>query len=558
MTDSDKPNNNLIDEIADLPEPVVRKRSRFGVSLIWLVPAIAAVIGLSLVVSNWLKAGPVITISFQTAEGIEANKTQVKYKNVVIGKVTAIRLSEDRGSIVAEVDLDKGAASFATAETRYWVVRPRVGLGGISGVDTLLSGAFIGADVGESTEYKDNFVGLETPPPVTHGAPGKRFVLHTGDLGSLDIGSPVYYRRIQVGRVVAYELDKDGNNVSLQVFVDAPHDRFVTDASRFWNASGVDVSLGANGLKINSQSLATVLAGGIAFQSPPQVPTMTEAKENTQFTLYDDMPTAMAPPDGPAQYLEMRFDQSMRGLAVDAPVDFLGINVGHVVSVKLDYDEKRERFPIDVRAVVYPHRLGDAYGKLVAMAQRSDGDSRVGHLLGKLVANGLRAQVRSGNLLTGQMYVALDFVPNAKKVAFDPAIEPLQVPTVPGSFDKLQEQLAEIVDKFNAVPLDEIGKNLNNSLAGLDKTLQRVNGEVLPSLTGTLDGAKTTLGTVNGVVGGDSKVLSELSQTLREVQRMARSLRVFGDYLDRHPEALIRGRNDPPAPAAKPDAKENP
>ena len=144
MTDSDMPNNRLTDEIAGLPEPVVRKRSRFGVSLIWLVPAIAAVIGLSLVVSNWLKAGPVITISFQTAEGIEANKTQVKYKNVVIGKVTAIRLSEDRGSIVARVDLDKGATSFATAETRYWVVRPRVGLGGVSGVDTLLSGAFIG------------------------------------------------------------------------------------------------------------------------------------------------------------------------------------------------------------------------------------------------------------------------------------------------------------------------------------------------------------------------------------------------------------------------------
>ena len=558
MTDSDKPTNHLTDEIADLPLPTVRERSRFGVSLIWLVPAIAALIGLSLVVSNWLKAGPVISISFQTAEGIEANKTQVKYKNVIIGKVTAIRLSEDRASIVAEVNLDKGASSFATADTRYWVVRPRVGLGGISGVDTLLSGAFIGTDVGESTEYKDNFVGLETPPPVTHGAPGKRFVLHTGDLGSLDIGSPVYYRRIQVGRVVAYELDKDGRNVSLQVFIDAPHDRFVTDASRFWNASGVDVSLGANGLKINSQSLATVLAGGIAFQTPPKAPASTQARENTQFKLYDDMQIAMAPLDGPSQYLEMRFDQSMRGLAVDAPVEFLGINIGQVVSVKLDYDEKRQRFPVDVRAVVYPRRLGDAYDKLVAMAQRDDGDSSAPHLLGKLVGNGLRAQARSGNLLTGQMYVALDFVPNAKKVEFDPTIDPLQVPTVPGSFDKLQEQLAEIVEKLNAVPFDQIGKNLNNSLAGLDKTIQRVNGEVLPSLKGTLDGAKTTLGSVNGVVGGDSKVLSDLSQTLREVQRMARSLRVFGDYLDRHPEALIRGRNDAPAPAATPDAKEKP
>lgn len=550
---------DLADEIAALPAPLVRQRSRFGVSLIWLVPLIAGLIGLSLVVGKWLKAGPVITITFQTAEGIEANKTQVKYKNVVIGKVTAISLSEDRNNIVAEVNLDKGANSFATTDTRYWVVRPRVGLGGISGVDTLISGAFIGADVGESTEYQDRFLGLETPPAVTHGAPGRRFVLHTGDLGSLDIGSPVYYRRIQVGRVVAYDLDKDGKNVSLQVFIDAPHDRYVTDATRFWNASGVDVSLGANGLQINSQSLATVLAGGVAFQTPAYAATLaTVADENSQFKLYDDMPTAMAPPDGEPQYFQMRFQQSMRGLAVDAPVEFLGVSIGRVLSVKLDYDEKTQRFPVEVSAVIYPRRLGGAYDKLMAMAERDDGDSSAAHLLGKLVVNGLRAQARSGNLLTGQMYVALDFIPNAKKVEFDIAAEPLQVPTVSGSFDKLQEQLAEIVEKVNAVPFDQIGKNLNNSLAGLDKTLQRVNGEVLPSLKGTLDGAKTTLGSVNGVIGGDSKVLNDLSQTLREVQRMARSLRVFGDYLDRHPEALIRGRNDAPAPAAKPPAKENP
>ncbi len=558
MTENEKP-SELVDEIAELPTPVVRQRSRFGVSLIWLVPALAALIGLSLVVGKWLKAGPVITISFQTAEGIEANKTQVKYKNVVIGKVTAINLSEDRSNIVAEVNLDKSATSFATADTRYWVVRPRVGLGGISGVDTLISGAFIGADVGESTEYQDSFVGLETPAPVTHGAPGKRFVLHTGDLGSLDIGSPVYYRRIPVGRVVAYELDKDGQNVSLQIFVDAPHDRYVTDATRFWNASGVDVSLGANGLQINSQSLATVLAGGVAFQTPPYAPsTSPVAKENSQFTLYDDLPKAMARPDGEPQYFQMRFQQSMRGLAADAPVEFLGVSIGSVLSVKLDYDEKTQRFPVVVNAVVYPLRLGIAYDKLVAMAQRDDGDSSAAHLLGKLVGNGLRAQARSGNLLTGQMYVALDFVPNAKKVEFDASAEPLLVPTVPGSFDQLQEQVAEIVEKVNDIPFDQIGKNLNNSLAGLDKTIQRVNGEVLPSLKGTLDGAKTTLGSVNGVVGDDSKVLNDLSQTLREVQRMARSLRVFGDYLDRHPEALIRGRNDSPAPADKRLGKEKP
>ena len=250
-----------------LPRPVLRKR-RTNASLIWLVPVLAAIVGASLVVSSWLQAGPDITISFESAQGLAAGKTPVKYKDVVIGKVDKIRLSGDRSHVLVKVALEKSAKAFATTGTRYWVVRPRIGLGGVSGVDTLFSGAYIGADTGDSSAEEDEFKGLETPPAVTHGEPGKSYTLHADDLGSLDIGSPVYFRRIQVGRVVSYQLDKDGKGVSLAVFIDSPNDRFVDTDTRFWNASGVDVSLGANGLKLNAQSLATVLAGGVAFQDP--------------------------------------------------------------------------------------------------------------------------------------------------------------------------------------------------------------------------------------------------------------------------------------------------
>jgi len=282
----------------DLPEPVVRKH-RFSLSLIWLVPVLAALVGLSLVVHAWLQAGPEITITFQTAEGLESGKTPVKYKNVVIGKVTGLDLTDDRERVRVKVALNKSAEGFATQGTRYWVVRPRIGLGGVSGVDTLLSGAFIGTDVGDSKEEQYDFTGLEAPPAVLHGAPGKSFVLHTDDLGSLDTGSPVYYRRIQVGRVSSYTLDKDGKGVSLRIFVDGPNDRFVTRSTRFWNASGVDVSLGANGLKLNTQSLATVIAGGVAFEEPRGPHDATPAPEDADFALFSDEATAMAPPDGP-------------------------------------------------------------------------------------------------------------------------------------------------------------------------------------------------------------------------------------------------------------------
>ena len=540
-----------------LPRPVVEQR-RFKESLIWLVPALAALVGLSLVIHNWLQTGPQVVISLQSAEGLDAGKTPVKYKNVVIGRVKKIRLSPDRSHVLVSVALEKSAEGFATKGTRYWVVRPRIGLGGVSGIDTLFSGAFIGADVGESDEQQEHFDGLEAPPAVRHGELGRSFVLHSEDLGSLDVGSPVYYRRIQVGRVASYTLDKDGKGVSLHVFIDGPNDRFVSRSSRFWNASGVDLSLGANGLKLNTQSMAAVLAGGVAFQDPPGPHDSTPAPEDTSFKLFGDRTTAMAPPDGEPHYLRMRFEQSVRGLAVDAPVEFLGINIGKVVSVRLDYDEKTQKFPVLVGAVVYPERLGAAYDKLEAMARANGHAPDLARMMGGLIAHGLRAQARTGNLLTGQLYVALDFVPHATKVDFDPAAKPLTIPTAPGSFDKLQEQLAEIVDKLDKVPFDSIGKHVDQVLAGLDTTLKQVNGKTLPAFTETLHGVQKTMGTADAALSGDSPLQRNLGATLEQVQRMSRSLRVLSDYLSGHPEALLRGRRPdnrpttPPAPEPAP------
>jgi len=514
----------------------------------------------ALVVQNWLQAGPQITITFQSAQGLAAGKTTVKYKDVVIGKVEKIRLSGDHSHVLVTVALEKSARAFATDGTSYWVVRPRIGLGGISGVDTLLSGAYIGADTGDSSQEQNEFTGLETPPAVTHGEPGKSYVLHAPDLGSLDIGSPVYFHRMQVGRVVSYKLDDDGKGVTFAVFVDAPNDRYVNASTRFWNASGVDVSIGANGLKLNTQSLATVLAGGVAFQDPGGPHDTTPAPDKTGYTLFADQTSAMAPPDGTPHYIRMRFDQSLRGLAVGAPVEFLGMNFGKVVSIRMDYDAKTGHFPVLVGAVVYPERLGQAYVKLAAQAKQQDDDAELSHMVGSLIEHGLRAQARSGNLLTGQLYIALDFVPHPAKAEYDPAARPLQIPTAPGSFDKLQQQMADIVDKLSKVPFDQIGKHLNDSLASLDATLKQVNGKTLPALGDTLHDARKTLGAANDTLAPDSPLQQNVGSTLEEVQRTMRSLRVLTDELGVHPEALLRGRAADPKsakPAAQPVSKPN-
>jgi paraquat-inducible protein B len=542
-------------------EPVVRRRR--GISLVWILPLVAAAIGAALLVRSLTADGPRIRITFLTASGLEAGKTPVKYKDVTIGSVRSVELSEDHSHIVATVGLVRSAASLANASTRFWVVRPRIGIAGVSGVDTLLSGAYIGVDTSTSKEERKDFTGLEVPPSVINGMAGRTFLLRADNLGSLDIGSPVYYRRIRVGQVASYRLDENGSGVSLQVFIDAPYDRFVTADTRFWNASGVDVSLGADGLKLNTQSVATIVAGGIAFGTP-EGSGSSPGPSRSEYALASGEKAALAPPDGPAQRVEMRFGQSLRGLSIGAPVEFLGVNFGSVTAVALDYDPPKRRFSVIVSADVFPARLGQVVQQLPAHA--GDNTPQAAQFSSTLVAEGLRAQARSGNLLTGQRYISLDFVPNAPKVAFDVNRQPLQIPTVNGDFDQIQEKVTHILDKVEKIPLESIGRNLDADLARLGTTLDTanqslgaVNKDLLPQARQTLDQAKQTLQTAGAPFADDSPVQQNLGQTLLEVRRAARSFRELTDLLGRNPEALIRGRpNDLAPPPLLPVPTPNP
>ncbi|BCG24572.1 mammalian cell entry protein [Pseudomonas tohonis] len=528
--------------------PLVKTR-RFSVSLVWIVPMVAVLVGLSLVVHSWMQRGPTITVTFKTGSGLTANKTEVKYRNVVIGHVSEVALSKDQKSVDATLELAKEAESFTREDSQFWVVRPRIGAGGVSGIDTLLSGDYIGADTGQATRRAKSFIGLENPPPITYGEPGRRFTLHAPDLGSLDIGSPLYFRKIPVGQVVAYNLDEDGKGVSIEVFVHAPNDRFVTENTRFWNASGIDVNLGANGVAVKTESLSSLLVGGIAFRAPEYSPNDQPAAENRAYELFDDQQTALAPPSGKAQYLRLRFDQSLRGLKVGAPVEFLGVEIGKVVTVNLDYDAQKHSFPVDVGIVIYPQLLGQAHIKLLQAMQHDPSDEAGGaRLMGTFIDKGLRAQARTGNLLTGQLYISLDFYPKAPKVAFDPSARPVSIPTIPGSFEKVQEQLQAVVDKLSKLPVDRIANNLDNNLVELRKVLSQFNGKTLPGVQTTLEDVSKTLQSASSTLAEDSPQREQLTQTLDELERMSRSLRELSDYLGRHPESLIRGRPENATP----------
>ncbi|WP_115717606.1 PqiB family protein [Gallaecimonas mangrovi] len=521
----------------DKPQIVHRK---WSLSLVWLVPLVALAVAVTLLVKGWLSQGPTITIQFDTAAGLEPGKTPVKYMDIQVGTLEDVTLSPDHDHIEAKVNLNNSAEFLTKKDTLFWVVRPRIGAGGVSGIDTVLSGAYIAADEGKSSQYVKQFTGLETPPSVVSRVPGTSYVLHSKDLGSLDVNSPIYYRRIQVGHVASYQLDKNGKGVTLHIFIKAPFDKFVSKNSHFWNASGVDLSLNAEGFTLNTQSVATLLAGGIAFSTSSD--DQTQAKSDSHFVLAKDKQTALARQDGPSVPVKMRFSQSLRGLEVDAPVEFLGLNIGHVESVDLDYNADSKNFSTLVGIRIYPERLGNVAKKL----PQADGDEAQGlSFIKTMVQHGLRAQAKTGNLLTGKLYVAIDFMPNAKpaSVSVDNNGE-LVLPTVGGQFDKLQEQLGNIVNKVNKIPFDQIGNNLNHTLADLDTTLKGINGQLLPKVNQNLDSLHTTLGNANQMLGPDAALQQNLGQTLLELQRAARSVRALVDQLSRHPESLLLGRPD--------------
>ncbi|MDP9141332.1 MAG: MlaD family protein [Pseudomonadota bacterium] len=525
-----------------LPSPQLGAPPRWKPALIWMVPAVAALIAIALAVRALLNAGVDIYIDFKSATGLEPGKTEVRYKDVLVGMVKGITLSDDLESVKVHVELDRRAESLAVEDTRFWIVRPRVDTGGISGLDTLLSGVYLSIDVGESTVRQRSYKGLDTPPAVTRDSKGTSYVLHSTNLGSLGPGSPVYFRRIAVGRVGAYELDANGTTVTLQIFVDAPYDKFVTEKSHFWNASGVDLSISASGLQLNTESLASVVAGGIAFASSESG---TQASAGTEYWLHKDRKDAEERPSGPPLRVAMRFSESLRGLAVGAPVDFRGVELGQVDVLELEYDAEAKRFVGNVFATIYPQRLGHGYETLLASsadAKLSDRD-----LLSGLVRSGLRAQLRSGNLLTGQLYIALDMVakPSKNSLIAMSDKQVLGIPTEPGSLAQLQTQIATVVDEISQVPFGDLGVGLRDTLASTDALIKRLDGELTPEATKTLASARRAIDAANsGLLAGDGGLQQDMRQTLNELERAGRSLRALADYLQRHPEALIRGKRD--------------
>ncbi len=547
-----------------VPDAVVRRRSRF--SLIWLIPIVAGAIALYLVITTLVSQGPLITIRFNTASGISAQQTQVTHKAVSLGMVEDINLARDLRTVLVRVRMNSQGAKVLTDHARFWVVRPRLSTGNISGLETLVSGAYIEVDPGApGGEPKRDFVGLEDPPGMRSDEPGRPYTVIASRLGSIGPGAPVFYRDVTVGEVLNYDLGNGLGPVTINLFVRHPFDKFVRQNTHFWNASGVSVNFGAQGLHVELASIQAILSGGIAFETPHLRGEAPESAPDTHFTLYDNKADADAAGFNRKIPFVTYFTSSVSGLSRGSPVQVFGIQIGTVTDVHLILDDATAAIHARVSYELQPDR--------VFPSQQVNRDSDPAIVVQALVRKGMRAVLESSSLLTGQKAISLAFVPDAPPQDVSKEGDSLVMPSQGGGLDNITSSLSDISTKLDRIPFDEIGRNLNSALAAVSRTisgpdmknaLQKLSQTLtdvqhlvrhtdqnlspvlqrLPKISADLQQAvaRANAALGEGGYGGNSDFQRGVARVLDQVNEAARSIRLLVDFLDRHPEALIRGR----------------
>lgn len=543
------------------------RRSR-RLPVIWIIPLLAIAIGVWLAWDTLSKEGPTIKVTFDSAAGLQAGQSQLKYRDIVLGTVKSLDLTPDHLHVVVTIATTRQAEPLLTSETVFWVVKPRLFAGTISGIGTLLSGSYVGMlpQTGKGTAQR-TFTGREDPPMTAASEEGHTFLLRANRLGSISLGSPVFFRDLSVGEVLGWDIGEMARNVTLKVFVRAPYDRYVTDDTRFWNASGVSVKLGATGVELQLESLRALLLGGVAFATPDDKSDAAMSAKDHVFPLFADQQSADAASYSRKIRVVSYFPGSVRGLAPGSEVTMHGLVIGHVTSVRIAYDQARDTIVAPVEYQVEPERIV-GIGKQIYASPRDAVED--------VLRRGLRARLETASLITGQQMVALDFVRDAPPAQLAMEGEDFVLPTTEGGgFSGLQASATALLEKVNDIPFKAIGDNLNGilhagntmangqqiqqALTDLNATLVSAKGVMaqldsdagpaLKQLPQIASGLEKTLTTVNKLAlsmtsgyGGDTQFNRDLERLLVQANDAVRSFRALADLLARHPEALIKGR----------------
>jgi paraquat-inducible protein B len=523
----------------------VNERRR--ISAIWLVPIVALVLGIWMVIHTLQSQGPEITVVFSSGASIEAGKTKIKFRDVEVGLVNSVGLADDHESVVVTARLDKAAAPLLREDTQFWVVRPRVGPGGVSGLGTLLSGGYIQLAPGTGEEGRHDFVGLEVPPVTPAGTPGLHFRMVAEQSGSVSSGAPILYKGFRVGRIESAEFDVASQNMHYRAFIESPYDDLITSATRFWNASGISLSATADGIQVQTASLEAVLVGGVVFGLPEGVEPGGPVEAGATFKLYESYASVNERPY--SQFVEyvVRFPQSVRGLRPGAPVEYRGLRMGRVERVllaELTQGLRGRGDPIPVLIRLEPGRL--------ELPDSDEGAAILARGIENAVGRGLRATLSTGNLLTGSLYVYFDMYPDEPPAEMGSFAGRPTIPTIASGLEGIQVRLSTLLDKLNALPLEELLDGVDRLLADVDAIVASEDLQSLPaSLEETLAQLRGTLDSVSA----DSAMQERLLRTITEFDRTLQSLRDLLETLKEKPNALIFSSEpgeDPQPPAGSP------
>lgn len=542
-------------------------RSRW-LSPIWAIPIVTALIAGFLVWHTYSQRGPTITITFRGAEGLTAGQSQLRYRDVVMGTVQDISLAPDLQHVIMTIRTTREAEPLLTQHARFWVVKPRLFAGSLTGLDTLLSGSYIQvAPSAPGGEAQRHFTGLEDPPLLTTEEPGRTFLLRADRIGSISLGSPVFYRDIEVGQVLGWDFADMAESVTIHAFIRSPYDRYVREGSRFWNASGLSVQLGADGVQLRLESVRALLLGGIAFETPEAARQSAAVAQDDVFRLYANQDAANNAALTRRVPVVSYFSDSITGLSPGAAVTFQGVRIGEVLGYDLEFDPASNTLRVPVRYEIEPERV---MGSAAAVNRGTLENART------LVQQGLRARLVSANLITGQQRIALEFVENAAPAQITMQGDMIVMPTAPGQFASIIDGVNRVLASIDALPLQDIGRNVNATIAGVndlvhdpalqqsmtalqgtltaaEETMRRLDASLQPalrnlpqimaSLNSALGQANRLITSANRGYGDDSLFQRDLERMLEQITSAARSLRALADQLNRNPESLIRGRS---------------
>jgi len=520
------------------------------INLVWLLPIIAGLLGAYMVVYTYLTEGPKITIVFSTAEGMTAGKTRIKARSVEVGTVDEIVLSEDLEHVVVSASIDAAAAKLLREDTQFWVVRARVGPGGISGLATILSGGYIELAPGEGAPGRKHFDGLEDPPVTPSGAAGLHLILTSTKAGSVSAGDAVMFRGYRVGRVDSAELDIEAKVMSYGLFIEAPYDSLVAEGTRFWNASGLSLTAGTEGIDFEMSSLSALISGGVAFAVPDGADPGGPVKNNAKFRLYANQSSTREQSYQHSIQYVVRFGQSLRGLRPGAPVEYRGIRIGTVDRLLYE-DLLRQKgrragagAHLPVLISIEPGRLGIGDSEAATATMRD--------IIKEAVGNGFRATLNSGNLLTGALYVGIDYYPDEKPASLGEFGDYTTIPTLPSGIARIERQIDNLLTRFNALPLDVTVANLNDTLeqaaGALDAVRRLAGSEGTQRLPGQLDKTLAQLRRTIESFSSDSVFYSDLERTTSELNRTLQRFQDLAQRLEDQPNSIIFSTKTRPDP----------